>query len=224
MKVFGLISLLFFAVNATVFAGTDRSSPITLTIVNCPEQRENTPSVLISETEASGTYRLLDAPVRKDADGIFVTQFLGQSSHFWVLVRVGKCATSFPVTIVTGHARHLLAFPSQTGIAVVDAYHWIAGELPEGVGSVDLSWRSGRPYDASAIIDDGCYYFEFVGPGDYVLRFQASPGLFADVPLKIKGPESSGQFVQFTRDQLIQRLNGGAHSRVSLQAQAGRRP
>jgi hypothetical protein len=89
---------------------------------------------------------------------------------------------------------------------VIDARHWIAGHLPRGVGSVILASKEGRPYDA-ATVDDNCYYFEFVGKGDYLLRFQVSPGHLVDIPGSFEDFSESGRVVNLSDQDMIRAFN-----------------
>jgi hypothetical protein len=126
--------------------------------------------------------------------------------HFWFKASAGRCSDRVAVTVMPGHDRHILIFPSDTRITLIDARHWIAGVLPDGVGGVILASPLGRPYDA-AMIDDGCYYFEYVRSGKYVLRFLISPGLPLDVPEIVDSTNESGQITNLTLDQIMKTLN-----------------
>jgi hypothetical protein len=92
-------------------------------------------------------------------------------------------------------------------VAAIDGRHWIAGALPNGIGGVILASPLGRPYDA-AIIDDGCYYFEFLRSGKYLLRFLISPGLPFDLPVTVDGSDEAGKIINLSLNQIINTLNG----------------
>jgi hypothetical protein len=186
--------------------GQTPGGSVAITIVNCPEELHSYPTVLTAQADISSAYRPVDGTLQKLSDGAYFLSFRPLWIHSWIAVRVGQCTVRFPTTVLTGRKRSLLAFPTETRLAAIDARHWVAGELPQGVGSVLLASVLGRPY-ASAAVDDRSYYFELVGSGKYLLRFEVSPGLFADVPLTLAGSDETGQVVDITLNEIMQILN-----------------
>ncbi len=193
---------------SAAYASTVDDSRIVLKIFNCADQLNEYPSILVSRTYEIGSYHSLTTKVERGSEGIYFARLAPLAQHFWISVRSGRCYANIPIAVIPGHNRSQLVFPSDKRVAAIDARHWIAGKLPRGVGKVTLTALSGRTYD-SAVIDDGCFYFEYVGTGKYLVRFEVSAGLFVYLSADIVGNGDSGMVVNLDDHDIINVLVKG---------------
>lgn len=182
-------------------------APANLAIYNCPDALNQVPQVLVASSNEFALYGRQPGPLRRQGRGLYVVRLSYALSHYWVKVVAGKCHTRFPVTVLAHHERHILAFPGGRISAIGDR-HWIAGTLPSGVGSVTLVRADSYRSVGAATIDDGCYYFEFVPKGNYLVRFEVSPGLIVEHPIALTGDDESGREFDLSEGEIRKGLVG----------------
>ncbi len=192
----------FIFIGITTVADGAPNRWLSVTIYNCTARLSQAPVISIADSYTA-QYHQPHVSLRQVRLGVYVGEFEVQEPHFWISASIDWCRDVEPVTIVSGHTRHLLLFPG-TRIAATDALHWIAGQVPEGIGGVTLRGDGRGSY--TGVVDDGCYYFEFVANGNYLLQFQASPALLVNEHANVSGVGESGQFVNMTKKRLLDEL------------------
>ena len=137
-------------------ASITATSTVVVTSYGCQPYRDIPPSMELADADGIETYHSSNIVPRRIATGAYEFVISTRRSHFWMRVIVGKCSTRVPVSVMPGHRRSIVLFPSDHRIPAIGARHWIAGCLAPGIGSVLLT----RNYSGAAAgtIDDGCYY------------------------------------------------------------------
>lgn len=178
---------------------------INLIIYNCTAYANQVPTVQLGDSYV-GQYRVIkDVPTRSDS-GVYKVTVPVSGRHFWVRVSAGLCHTTMPVGTVPGHTRTIVAFPNKS-ILVSSSYHWIAGELPKGIGAVQLVLADSYRTAAVATIDDGCYYLEFLEKGNYLIRFLLPDAHVVDVPVRFGDSGVSGLTMSLTSQMVLDAIH-----------------
>jgi hypothetical protein len=201
-----LVAAIWLSSQLSVDAQEAPSLNITVTVYNCFEELATVPDVSVASAEPYTDFHSLSGGVvRKREPGVYEISFPAVAVHSWARVRVGRCVVRVPITVLPGHRRNILVFPTYMGTRVIDARQWVAGTLPQGVGSVRLLTKSSTPLGFPTI-DDGCYYLEFAPTGDFSMSFSVSPGgPSVNLPVSLPSGES-GKILNLTEKDIVEAL------------------
>ena len=162
-----------------------------LTVIPCVQSPDSYPKAYYS-SDRLGEKTALDVKFEK-TESHYVATVQFDLPHVWIKVSEGACSFTIPVTLVSGHPRHVIFRPRPLKFMLSHGDHWLYGSVPDGIGYVELRTAS-REQRAIAAMDSGHFFFEYVAPGNYILNFSVSPGELVERPVTITAKRQGLEF------------------------------
>ncbi len=163
-----LVVPMFFAVCACVAPTAAAQQPnVSLTAFACSGELNISPKVFVM-SGFYGSGAETSAIAQEMAPGVFSLTLAMQPGHYFFEVRTTNCFGVAGTEILPGRIRHLAFQLADNTVHDVHSNCSLAGTLPAaGIGVELMNVR--KPVSYRAVVDDGAYYAEGIGPGTYHL-------------------------------------------------------
>jgi hypothetical protein len=189
VKIFVLLVLAYVLLLGSAQEICAAQSQLIVTVHDCSESPDAIPQLTRSAT-ANGQFRDVGVELQKAGERTYRAVLPEPGERLWLKAFVGRCYAVAPVSILPGHSRSISLFTTSSRVPAIGETSWVAGCIAPSVQSVLLASDSYRGLYAAAI-EDGCYYFDLVGNGKFILRFQTSPGYLIDIPVVLSTERQS---------------------------------